>query len=267
MNHRELIEESNRQFIGAWSLMAEPVPGATIAERDGIAIADPGVPLFLLNAGFLTSPPVDAADGRRRAEALVEHFGVEGRAWIAPVSDDWSQGEGVAAFGAALREAGLEPAMQLTGMAAGALKAAARPMPGELEIRPVSTEEEMLAISDLNCAANQVPLEWGRESIVRPGYWTGRRFGYVGRVNGEAAAAGAIFLVDGIAYVGWMATAEAHRGKGYAEAIMRHGLEEEKRRSGVERTVLHATAMGEPVYRRLGYESHTVFTCWVKMPE
>lgn len=267
MNHRELIEESNRQFIGAWSLMAAPVAGATVVERDGIAIADPGVPLFIMNVGFLTSPPVDAADGRRRAEALLEHFGRDGRAWMAAVSNDWCQGEEGAAFGAALREAGLEPAMELTGMAAGALTAPSRPMPEDLEIRPVSTEEDVLAISDLNCEANQIPLEWGRESITQPGYWTGDRFGYVGRVNGRPAAAGAIFPVDGIAYVGWMATAEAHRGKGYAEAIMRHGLAEERRRSGVERTVLHATAMGEPVYRRLGYECQTVFTCWVKMPE
>lgn len=267
MNQRELIEESNRQFIGAWSRMAEPLEVATIAERDGIAIADAGAPLFIMNAGFLTSPPVDAGDGRRRAEALLEHFGKEGRAWMAPVSNDWCAGEGGAAFGAALGEAGMAPAMQLAGMSAVALTAAARPMPGELEIRPVSTAEDVLAISDLNCEANHIPLEWGRGSIVRPGYWTGGRFGYVGRVNGEPAAAGAIFPVDGIAYVGWMATAERHRGKGYAEAIMRHGLEEEKRRSGVERTVLHATEMGEPVYRRLGYESHTVFTCWVKMPE
>lgn len=63
-----------------------------------------------------------------------------------------------------------------------------------------------------------------------------------------------------------MASAEESHGKGYAEVIVRHALEQGRQQSGIFRIVLHATAMGEPVYRRLGCETHTRFTCWLRMP-
>lgn len=266
MTQQELIAESNRQFIGAWSLMAEPVPGACVVEADGIAIADARVPLFMLNTGFLTRPLEDAADARQRAEALLDAFSGHEHGWMVPVCAEWAAGEAGEAFAAAFTEGGLAPMMSLAGMSAAALAPPVRPLPTDLEIRPVSTRGEALDLCDLNCAANHIPLEMGRGSVTQDGYWSEPRYGYVGYVNGEAAAAGAVFVVDDVAYIGWMATAEAHRGKGYAEAIMRHALEAERSSSGITRTVLHATEMGEPVYRRLGYETHTVFTCWLKMP-
>lgn len=266
MTQHELIAESNRQFIGAWSLMAEPHAGARVVENDGIAIADARVPLFIMNTGFLTRPLEDAADARRRAAALIDAFSNNEHGWMAPVCSEWAAGEAGEAFAAVLTEAGLSPAMRLAGMSAATLAPPVRPLPAGLEIRPVSTPGEALDLCDLNCAANHIPIEMGRGSVTQNGYWSEPRYGYVGYVNGEAAAAGAVFVVDDAAYIGWMATAEAHRGKGYAELIMRHALEQERLRSGITRTVLHATEMGEPVYRRLGYETYTVFTCWLKMP-
>ncbi|MCL4796611.1 MAG: GNAT family N-acetyltransferase [Bryobacteraceae bacterium] len=266
MTQQELIAESNRQFIGAWSLMAEPVPGARVDENDGIAIADARVPLFIMNTGFLTRPLEDAADARRRAAALAAAFSGSEHGWMVPVCDAWAAGEAGEALAAAFTEAGLAPMMSLAGMSAAALAPPVRALSNHLEIRPAASPAEVLDLCDLNCAANQIPLEMGRASVTQEGFWSGPRAGYVGYVNGEAAAAGSLFVVDGVAYIGWMATAEAHRGKGYAELIMRHALEQERVRSGITRTVLHATEMGEPVYRRLGYETHTVFTCWLKTP-
>jgi ribosomal protein S18 acetylase RimI-like enzyme len=266
MTQAELVEESNRQFIGAWRLSAEPIDGSEILTGEGLTLINPGVPLFLLNTAFLSGPLRDAADGRARAGGALAYFEGRDYGWLLIVCPEWASGEAGDALAATLSEAGLVPAFQLAGMSAEALAQPRHPLPADLEIRPVASEEQLHAILDLNCVANSMPIEMGRTSITRPDYWSAPRYGYVGYVNGEAVAAGALFVVDGISYIAWMATAEANRGKGYAEVIMRHALDQERQRSGITRTVLHATAAGEPVYRRLGYETHTRFTCWLKMP-
>lgn len=44
----------------------------------------------------------------------------------------------------------------------------------------------------------------------------------------------------------------AHRGRGVAGALMRRATEEGRRR-GLELMILHATAMGRPMYEKLGW--------------
>jgi GNAT superfamily N-acetyltransferase len=53
--------------------------------------------------------------------------------------------------------------------------------------------------------------------------------------------------------VALVATSPDHQRKGYAEAVMRRALDEAREAWGVRRTVLHATAAGQPIYRRMGY--------------
>jgi ribosomal protein S18 acetylase RimI-like enzyme len=75
----------------------------------------------------------------------------------------------------------------------------------------------------------------------------------VGYVQGKAVSVAAVLRVNGIAYVAYVATLEEYRRRGYAEAVMRHSLEEARQHWGLERTVLHATEAGRPVYLRMGY--------------
>jgi len=60
---------------------------------------------------------------------------------------------------------------------------------------------------------------------------------------------------DGLIYVALVATLPEYRRRGYAEAVMRKALGEASRAHGVERTVLHASDMGFPVYRDMGYRT------------
>jgi GNAT superfamily N-acetyltransferase len=47
---------------------------------------------------------------------------------------------------------------------------------------------------------------------------------------------------------------EAH-GKGYAEAAMRQAIEQGGPSMGLTRMTLHASEMGRPLYRSMGFES------------
>jgi predicted acetyltransferase len=83
----------------------------------------------------------------------------------------------------------------------------------------------------------------------------------LGSVDGAAASGAAVLMVDGYRYVALVATAPAHRRRGYAEAVMRRALEVAAAH-GECPTVLHATDAGRPIYARMGYapiSTHTLY--------
>jgi GNAT superfamily N-acetyltransferase len=97
-----------------------------------------------------------------------------------------------------------------------------------------------------------MPAELFRPVTVLPELWKDM-VGVVGLVDGMPVSTASVALIDEIAYVALVATHPDHQRKGYAEAVMRGALDESARVWGPRRTVLHATAAGQPVYRRMGY--------------
>ena len=78
------------------------------------------------------------------------------------------------------------------------------------------------------------------------------------RVDGDAAATGGVYFARGWAGLYWFTTRERMRGRGLASALVR-AAHETARSRGIERALLHATAMGRPVYANAGYEERRVF--------
>ena len=73
--------------------------------------------------------------------------------------------------------------------------------------------------------------------------------------DGQLLARGRDFHLDaGHSYVSRVYTAENHRGQGLARALMARLLADDRAR-GVRWSVLTASRMGEPLYRRLGYRT------------
>jgi hypothetical protein len=50
---------------------------------------------------------------------------------------------------------------------------------------------------------------------------------------------------------------------GYADAVMRQALADARVRWGIERTVLHATPAGRPMYTRMGYAATNEFQIYI----
>ena len=76
---------------------------------------------------------------------------------------------------------------------------------------------------------------------------------YVAYVGGEPAAVSELFLGGGVAGVHMVATAEAFRRRGLGMALTWTALEEGRRR-GMKTGALQASAQGQPLYERLGFE-------------
>jgi predicted GNAT family N-acyltransferase len=79
---------------------------------------------------------------------------------------------------------------------------------------------------------------------------------------GDTTSGAFALPIDDALYVGWVATAKNHRGQGLAELVIRKSLEDARSETGLERTVLHATKDGQPVYARMGYRPVVKFPCY-----
>jgi GNAT superfamily N-acetyltransferase len=245
---KDEIAESNRQLQEAWKLYARVSLGGEAFDRDGLAFANAKQPWFLMNVSALRTPATDEADLTRRAREASEYFSALTNPWVLTGSRDW--------FGpradSVLSAVGLVHKTDIMGMVAECLLRATRPFP-QVELRRTSDEETRLALADLNTNSYEVPCEWGRLALGNTALWETPLFGTVAYIKGEPASGAFALQIDDALYVGWVATAKAHRRKGLAELVMRESLAEAKKVSGLDRTILHATAAGHPVYLRMGY--------------
>jgi GNAT superfamily N-acetyltransferase len=120
----------------------------------------------------------------------------------------------------------------------------------ELDLDPAPTWEGLARLNDLAYGIDRaVSFE-----AVFAGYDDPRGRLYLARVDGEPAAGVGTLGVDGTCEIVFVATAPAARGRGLSSELMRTALRA-AREMGCDVTTLEATAMGEPVYARLGYRS------------
>jgi GNAT superfamily N-acetyltransferase len=84
---------------------------------------------------------------------------------------------------------------------------------------------------------------------------------YLARVEARPAACVAAFDAGGDCGIYNVGTVAEARGKGLATGLMRQALLDARER-GCQTTSLQATAMGRPVYRRLGYRELGAIEMW-----
>jgi ribosomal protein S18 acetylase RimI-like enzyme len=252
---RDEIEESNRHFREAWKLFARASPQGEAFDGDGWSIANACQPWFFMNVGVLRGPVVDALDLQRRARQATAYFAARSNPWVLTASEDWF-GENATSV---LADVGLAYKLDLMGMATERIRPPTRPLP-DVQLRRIDDEENRFALADLNADSYSVPREWGRQALGGAGLWESAIFGTIACVRDEPASGAFALLVDDALYIGGVATAKTHRGRGFAELVIRKCLEDASNATGLERTVLHATGDGQSVYQRMGYR------CVVRFP-
>jgi len=234
--------------------MVAPLPGAVLIDDGRLSVSIAGTPHFVLNTVTLTQP-LTAEDLPAAVRSAKRYAAGCPAPWLLITCDEWLP-PGAAEV---LAGEGFVPVFPTTGMAARVVAPPRRAVPGELEIRTGAGEEMTRTLMDVNSHAYGMPPEIGRASI-RPGLFTNDVWCAAGYVGGEAVSVAATYRVGDCLYVAWVATMPDARGKGYAEAVMRRSLADGTASTGITRTVLHATAMGQPLYTSMGYEPVTGFT-------
>jgi GNAT superfamily N-acetyltransferase len=255
------VIESNVIFLDAWDRLNALNPGFERKRDELIGISWSGYPAFFFNTAITTGRPESVEKFRTALEDTLAWTGSRQQPWMFVLCNNL-MGDLLPAVQDTLHEAGLAPVMPLTGMEATSLNAG-RPKP----------EGEWLTEADaniggralrLNEAAYQMPIaEPDSLRMEEEGWWQAPdRMITMLHLNGEPASCSAVFSVDGLRYVAFVATHPTAQRKGYAEATMRDVLDRSLAAGLGERTYLHATAAGRPVYARMGYRvtaEHTVY--------
>jgi ribosomal protein S18 acetylase RimI-like enzyme len=250
-----VITDTWKIFVSTWQGYAQRFPCGAQPTHPEMEIAFAGIAVPLFNLAF---PKTKAELSREEFECLVSEFGkiLEPR--------------GVPGFmflrtGQVEKDPGIEAMFRMPGMVAGELSPAKRAL-GEFEIREVAGAAMAEEIAHLNVVSHEMALKDVAE-LTCAGLWGGPNHGFLLYENGQAVAGGSASFVERISYIGWMATLPEYRGRGYAEALLRHMDAFMKQGYGVKETVLHATEMGRAVYERTGFQAVDEYAAYLCVPE
>ena len=242
----ERMLNSIRTFL---RLIGRSSEGAHVLELDGVlASVVPAIPERSLPNSVIYESQEALIAALPELRAHYEEASVE--AWTV-----WTPEEDADAI-AAMRDAGhsldADPA-------AMTLELSELGEPPEIDYR---TGDDLLpVVGDIN--DRSYPVDGAPFTRMMSGQPPGVTSNYVADVDGEPAACLQILPVEGDACVLLVATVPEARGQGLAARLMQRALWD-ARESGCDISTLQATKLGEPVYARLGYESHGALEMWEK---
>jgi GNAT superfamily N-acetyltransferase len=139
-------------------------------------------------------------------------------------------------------------------------------IPDDFETGPIAAEAELTWANDelglehvTRAVAEGYPLpieaaEFFMKGIHLLGESTGGELAnFLITIEGKPAACSSVCIQDGVAGIYCVATLEAYRGRGLGTAITRAAIAYAKKR-GATHSLLHATQMGLPIYRKIGFK-------------
>jgi GNAT superfamily N-acetyltransferase len=265
------IYEETAESVAQWAAMyrtffANPHQGGETLETPGLLVACAGTLLPLCNGAVFTSEIEDEADLEERIATASRHFAGRGLSGVFSICEALIPSALRAIVPATFARFGYVPTMPMTGMATDELLPPVRPL-SELRYRAVKDPATVGIVAVLNVLAYGMPPEWGPDWAARTDVSQIEAFGFIGYLGNQPVTCAVTIPLEGRLYVALVATDAAHRGRGYAEAVMRHSLGVAAKRTGLARTILHASDMGYPIYARMGYHDTARFALYGLKPQ
>ncbi len=231
-------------------------PGGEVHEDRGVTWFVTGLPDPLFN-GVMTAC-LEPSGVAPRLEEMVAEFRRRG------LPLEWTVGSSTVPqdLGTHLRAKGLDHLLVVPGMAMDLHDLPDEPLPAALTIEEVEDRPGLETCVRIFAAAFEiaeplvprlVDIELGMPPDHRE-----HSAAYVGRLAGRPVASSVRFESAGVAGLYFVATLPAARGRGIARAMTVRALQAARAR-GFRIGTLQATAMGRPVYRRLGFREVSRF--------
>jgi ribosomal protein S18 acetylase RimI-like enzyme len=236
--------------------LAGVMDGARFERRDGYALLTfPTLPIPSFNGVW---PDEDsAADALHDALAEVETQGIA-------VGVLTRSGE-TPAVDKAARELGLTTSERIPGLVANAGDLVG-PVVSELEVIRVETADGFAQALAVAAEAFELPADllaplYMLEVTGLDGFEV-----YLGRAAGRDVTTAASYVVDGDVGIFNVATPSEYRGRGYGVTITSHAILEGFA-AGADFAYLQSSAIGESVYRRLGFREVMTYVLFTRPAE
>jgi len=251
------FEEFNRE-MARWS-----GPAGRIEERDGVVLCATGTEFpVTCNSVVRVDPQLDP---ERVVDLADEWFGALGRGYTLSVL---VEPDGPAAE---LERVAAARGLVLLGEGAPVMSCAVAPVdvgpPAGVELRWVGEGADIVDLVQVDDEAYQslgMPAGVILEMCSATDRMVAPHLRSVVAYEGDTPLAAAMTLSShGIAGVYYVGTVAAARGRGLADAVTR-ALTRDAYERGALGVILQATQMGEPVYRRMGYEEIDRHRSWVR---
>jgi len=214
-----------------------------VRQSRGLVLADIGAPVAEFNLALVFRPEAEldsALDAAADFFGARQHpFRVSFRAEHVPACQERLHARGFARVG------------DIPGMSLAPLPTRV-PARSDVVFRPVSDAASLedfrqTAFLGFGLPARAAHLFLTEELMDWPGFHA-----LVGYRDGGPVCTSALYESTGVAGIYWVATLEAHRRSGLGEAATWAAVAEGRRR-GYDHACLQASAMGRPVYARMGF--------------
>ncbi|WP_158792840.1 GNAT family N-acetyltransferase [Granulicella sp. L60] len=262
-NDAELFE-SLHQFVTTWKLLGKGFPHADQSDRPGLAVSWPDTSFPFYNILFLNEPVSDAEVLKSKAQEASDYLQGKSHGGLFVVFHDYLSGSAKENFTETLAEAKLVAAIPATGMAGNIFPLEAKGHP-DLQFVRIEDDATIQTFAELNCAAYNLPMETAVSVVKDHSLWKDHAYGFLAYEGDKAVGTATAIINEGCLFLFLVATLPEAQGKGYGEAVVRYALQTAHEATGLQRTVLHATEAGYPIYARLGYHPTTkLFLCMLQ---
>lgn len=246
------LDANLRQAMRVFSQASER---GEFRHHPGITVISSGFDYCAFNPSLLTAEVESEAEFERRIAIPEAHYRERELHWSLWIREDLLKGRLLNTSRVLLERRGYRLLIEPPGMAALELLPPVRPLPA-IECRPVGDSASRYGFARILAVCFEIAWPVAKAIYGSETYWSRDITGWLGLVDGNPVSAA--LVVEGEQSIGLysVATLPEHQRKGYSEALMRHALEECRRRTGLRCMVLQATRQGYSLYERMGF--HTV---------
>jgi ribosomal protein S18 acetylase RimI-like enzyme len=251
-----LLKACHKSLPKTFEWIASATPNGEVERCEEITIAKSGIPAAGFNIVFALGRPSSLSGV---SEAIKRLYITSGTPWELITTPDTS-----GTLEALIEEFNLVKVEVEPGMILEPIPNLISPSPPELEIRQVSQGEELVTLLRVGMLGFGDPSGSLLEPISR-GLSESALFRggcYLGYANGVPVSTSIRFSIGPIAAIYFVATLKEFRRRGYGEAMTWRATLDGRTKDGCKCGFLQASAMGRPIYEKMGYRKIVDYEIW-----
>lgn len=259
MEDADLARRADVNYWETWRQIIEAAPGGNVEDAEGLVLTASGVPIAFFNAAFITSPPTDPT---ATFGAIRSFYGRSGVPFTVRSPAAWVAGISTAADASGLTRVADQPGMAMCPIPE------APPFPAGLVVRLADSLESVDVHVRVACEGFGMPYDvlssfFGQATLDRDRFRL-----LVGEVDGRPVCTSAWCVTGDTVGIYNVATIESHRKRGLGEAMTWAAVAAGRQAHGeaVAVSILQASAMGRPIYERMGYRLVSPYAQWEGQP-